>query len=152
MAMESPTYPPIADYGLIGNCHTAALISSSGSIDWLCLPRFDSPALFCRILDDERGGSWAIRPVVSHHTGHQYIEHTNVLETTFTCDQGRVRLLDFMPVWHMGAGGTHHAPLVVVRVLEGLDGEVEVESVCTPRPDYARSMPDFTTKDHEVAF
>src|SRR5690242_17789976 len=91
-------FPPIADYGVIGNCHTAALVSSHGSIDWLCLPRFDSPSLFARILDLQRGGAWSIQPAAPYQADHQYLADTNVLETIFTCDGGRVRLLDFMDV------------------------------------------------------
>ena len=71
------TFSPISDYGLIGNCHTAALVSSRGSIDWLCLPRFDSPSLFARILDLERGGSWQICPQNAFTSTHRYIDNTN---------------------------------------------------------------------------
>ena len=146
------TYPPIADYGLIGNCHTAALVSSRGSIDWLCLPRFDAPSLFARILDFERGGAWSIHPTASARAEHRYVERTNVLQTDFTGDQGRVRLLDFMPVATATSEGTRHPPHLLIRIVEGLEGAVEVESRCAPRPDYARTMPSFSMEGTTVRF
>src|SRR5918998_276476 len=82
------TYPPIEDYGVIGNCHSAALISSRGSLDWLCLPRFDSPSLFARVLDHDDGGGWSICPTGRFQSQHRYLDDTNVLETTFTTAQG----------------------------------------------------------------
>jgi GH15 family glucan-1,4-alpha-glucosidase len=152
MMQRQPHYPPIEDYGLIGDCHTAALVSSRGSIDWFCLPRFDSPSLFARILDLERGGAWAIQPTGQFRATHQYLPNTNVLETIFTSDQGRVRLYDFMPVWHPSSGGTTDTPRALIRVVEGVDGEVELQSCCTPRPDYARSMPAFIARGPAVSF
>lgn len=149
--MPAPTaYPPIEDYGVIGNCHSVALISSRGSLDWLCLPRFDSPALFARILDLDRGGAWCICPAGRAQARHQYLPDTNVLETTFTTGSGRVRLLDFMPV--APSDGTASAPYALVRVVEALDGEHAIECDCTPRPDYARSQPSFTQHAHSVEF
>jgi GH15 family glucan-1,4-alpha-glucosidase len=145
-------YPPIEDYGLIGDCHAAALISSRGSLDWLCLPRFDSPSLFARLLDLERGGAWSITPAARHRARRRYLENTNVLETLFTSHQGRVRLLDFMPVSAEKTGGTRSPLSAVVRIVEGVEGEVEVESVCSPRPDYARKVPEFAARGREVGF
>jgi GH15 family glucan-1,4-alpha-glucosidase len=151
-ARQSRRFPPIADYGVIGNCHTAALISSRGSIDWLCLPRFDSPSIFARILDLERGGAWNIAPVESYRSHHQYLADTNVLETTFSCDSGRVRLLDFMDVTGGERGARQPVPGMLIRMVEGLDGAVELESICAPRPDYARQLPQFDTRGREVVF
>src|ERR1700688_4505221 len=95
---EPDRYPPIADYALIGDTRSAALISSRGSIDWLCWPRFDADSIFARILDWQAGGFFAIQPDVPFTTSRRYLDGTNVLETTFTCDSGAVRLLDLMPV------------------------------------------------------
>jgi len=145
-------YLPIEVYGLIGNCHTAALISSRGSLDWLCIPCFDSTSVFAGILDVERGGSWSIHSTASGRSEHRYLENTNVLETIFTCDEGRVRLLDFMPVSPEVAGGTIYPPNAVIRIIEGVDGEIEIESLCRPRPDYARSFPTFEVQGTRVAF
>ncbi len=149
---QEKAYPPIEDYGLIGNCYTAALISSRGSLDWLCMPCFDSPSVFAGILDVERGGSWSIHPTASCRSEHRYLEHTNVLETIFTCDEGRIRLLDFMPVSQEAAGGTVYPPNAIIRIIEGLDGETEIESLCRPRPDYGWSFPTFEAQGARVTF
>ena len=143
---------PIEDYGVIGNCRSAALVSSHGSLDWLCLPRFDSPSLFARILDSERGGGWTIQPAGRFHAHHRYLDDSNVLETTFTTGHGRLRLLDFMPIVEDRDGAEATAPYELVRIVEALDGEHEIESRCQPRPDYARAMPVFETLGRVVRF
>ena len=145
-------YAPIEDYGLIGNCHSAALVSSRGSVDWLCLPRFDSPSLFARILDNAQGGAWTIQPLSRHQATHRYIDETNVLETVFTTGAGRVRLLDFMPFSPPAADGTVTAPNTLVRIIEAVDGDHVIESCCEPRPNYARTAPLFVAEDTTVTF
>ena len=151
MATAPASHRPIEDYGIVGNCHSAALVSSRGSIDWLCLPRFDSPSLFARILDLERGGGWTIQPAGRFQAAHRYLDDTNVLETVFNTASGRVRLLDFMPV-SVAQGGTAAAPYGLVRIVEGLDGDHEIESRCEPRPDYARAAPAFQLDGNTVVF
>src|SRR4051794_8304092 len=84
---------PIADYGLLSDCSSAALVSRGGSIDWLCLPRFDSPSVFARILDPA-AGHWSIAPAAEHRSERRYLDGTLVIETTFTTDTGSVRLTD----------------------------------------------------------
>src|SRR6201999_58071 len=91
-------YRPIADYPIIGDTRSAALVSRDGSIDWLAWPRFDSPSLFARLLDAERGGYFSVRPAIPFTSRRRYVDDTNVLETTFECDRGIVTLLDLMPV------------------------------------------------------
>ena len=152
-ASSAPTtFPPIEDYGLIGDCHSAALVSSHGSIDWLCLPRFDSPSIFARILDAERTDAWSLHPTGQFHAQHQYLEYTNVLETIFTSDQGRVRLLDFMPILPEVTSGTVSSLRTVLRIVEGIDGETELESNCTPRLGYGKVTPAFIKHGTEVSF
>src|SRR5438552_5900514 len=87
-------YPPIADYAIIGCTRSAALISREGSIDWLCWPRFDSPSIFARILDSQKGGHFSIRPAGQFKGTRRYLPDTNVLETTFESESGVVRMLD----------------------------------------------------------
>ncbi len=126
-------YRPIADYAAIGDCHTAALVSRSGSIDWYCPGRFDAAALFCRLLDDTSGGSWSVRPARTASVQRRYRPNTNVLETTFTADGGRMRLTDFMPMPSPGGGR-------IVRLVEILDGELDVAMNYRPTPNYARAQ------------
>src|SRR5207248_6732080 len=87
----------IADYALIGDCHTNALVGRDGSIDWLCFPRPDSPAIFCHLLDDQHGGNFAIR-VADATVERRYLDGTNVLRTTWTTAGGVVEVVDCMPV------------------------------------------------------
>lgn len=132
-------YRPIRDYGLIGNCHTAALISSEGSLDWGCLPRFDSPAVFCRLLDDQIGGYFQIKPAGKFSVSRSYLEFSAVLATTFGGAAGKARLIDFMPVAKRQDEGEKKADAVLLyRIIEGLSGEVEFDLEWKPTFDYAR--------------
>ena len=96
--LQSSPYRPIGDYGVIGDCRTAALVAPDGSIDWCCLPHFDSPAIFCRLLDAERGGYFRLAPSGAAQATMRYLDGTNMLATTFISAAGEVQLLDFMPV------------------------------------------------------
>ena len=88
---------PIEDYALIGDRHTAALVGKNGSIDWLCLPRFDSPACFAALLGDESHGFWQLSPTTEFESSRRYVDDSAALETTFTTADGEVTLLDVMP-------------------------------------------------------
>ncbi len=135
--MSDQSYPPIEDYAAIGDCRCLGLISSHGSLDWLCLPRFDSPALFGALLDSEKGGKFSIHPVGPSQVKRSYIENTNVLQTIFTTDSGELRLTDFMPV---GSQNDYRRILwperSLLRMAECLHGEVEIEVIYKPRPQY----------------
>src|SRR5829696_35739 len=91
-------YPPIGDYALIGDCRGAGLVSRDGSLDWLCLPRFDSPAAFAALLDADAGGRFRIRPAGAFRAERRYLPDTNIVETTFRCPGGAVTLRDLLPV------------------------------------------------------
>ena len=91
-------YRPVRDYALIGDSHTAALVSTDGSIDWCCWPRFDSAAVFCRLLDADKGGYAQLRPAADFKSERSYASASNVLQTEFETGRGRVRVTDFMPV------------------------------------------------------
>lgn len=139
---ERRSCPAIGDYAIIGDCRSAALIARDGSLDWLCLPRFDSPSLFAALLDRDRGGSFVVRPAGHFATARRYVEGTNVLETTFTTEHGRVRLLDLMPVSTEADRRTQLAPdHEVIRAVEVLEGEVDIEISCDPRPRYGSVVP-----------
>jgi len=138
---------PLAARGLIGDGFTAALVAVDGAIDWLCLPRFDSPSVFARILDHERGGATAIRPVGPFESLQQYDPDTNVLETLFVVpDKGRIRIVDSMP-WSDDPRASIHE---IHRRVDCVEGEVEVEIVFDPRFDYARDVPRLVPGDHGI--
>lgn len=136
-AFDQPVSLKIQDYAIIGNCRAAALIGRDGSLDWLCWPRFDSPAIFARLLDAESGGSWAIAPIDSSATGRRYIKDTNVLETRFRAKAGTAVLTDLMPVF---SDEYKHRTLVadheILRQIECTEGEVSVSMRFEPRANY----------------
>jgi GH15 family glucan-1,4-alpha-glucosidase len=129
----------IGDYAIIGDCRTAALISRSGSIDWLCLPHFSAGSVFGAILDPVRGGRFALRPSGPSESLRRYVNQTPVLETVFEASGGRVRITDVMTV----LDGVHPMrPLrEVIRKIEGLSGEVDIAVIIDLRPDYGRAAP-----------
>src|SRR5512146_2440098 len=95
---NEPRYWPIESYGVIGDCRTAALVAPNGSIDWLCLPHFDSQAALCKLVDADHGGYFQLRPQHACDATMSYLPASNLLETTFTSDSGLVKTLDFMPI------------------------------------------------------
>jgi alpha,alpha-trehalase len=133
---------PIADYGLLADCNSAALLTRDGSVDWLCLPRYDSPAIMARILDPE-GGHWSIRPTGDYSAERRYLPDTLVIETTFTTETGSVRLLDAMA---FAPGQRGHelgfdAPHELLRGVEGVTGQVELTLELAVRPEYGLIRP-----------
>lgn len=133
-----PSYPPISDYALIGDCHSAALVSRSGSIDWCCLPRFDSDSCFGRLLDWHKGGYFAITPVGRYRVKREYRGESLVLVTTFTTRTGSARVVDF---FSMRAGGKLHPRRELVRVIHGLRGHVSFDVSVVPRFDFGEVKP-----------
>ncbi len=138
----------IADYGLLGDCHGAALVSNDGSIDWWCPPRFDAPAVFTRLLDAD-AGHWSIRPRVEWTVSRRYIDGTMVLQTDFRTASGVLRLTDALL---LGAGERGHemgfaSPHVLVRQVQAIEGEIDVEVDFAPRLEYGRVGPQFSASD-----
>jgi GH15 family glucan-1,4-alpha-glucosidase len=141
-AAKRPDYRPVADYGLLADCNSAALVDRHGSIDWLCLPRYDSAAVFARILDPA-AGHWSIRPVGAFTAERRYLPGTLVIETTFTTETGRVRLTDAMA---FAEGQRGHdlgfdAPHEVLRSVEGAEGSVDLVMELAPRPEFGLYRP-----------
>ncbi len=133
---------PIEEYALIGDCRGAGLIARDGAIDWLCLPRFDSPAIFAALLDPERGGSFHIRPTGAYHVARRYLPDTNILETTFSGASGTCVLRDLMPIASEEEKRSASLPdQHILREIEGMAGEIAVEIRYDPRPDYGRQRP-----------
>lgn len=120
VSAQRETQPPIREYGAIGDGRTVALIASDGSIDWLCLPNLDSPSVFGALLDHDRGGSFQLAPAIGFRAERRYLPETNVLETTYRTDRGRVRVTDAMIL--PGAGLAPQRE--VVRRVEAIGGDV----------------------------
>jgi GH15 family glucan-1,4-alpha-glucosidase len=150
-ASGSDDFRPIADYALLADCNSAALVNRAGSVDWLCMPRYDSDAIFARILDPG-AGHWSIRPVGSFSAERRYLPGTLVLETTFTTEDGTVRLLDAMAFAHGQRGHElgYDAPHELLRSVEGVSGEVELELALAPRPEYGLIRPLIRLEDGEA--
>src|SRR5947209_7578245 len=130
---------PIGDHALLSDCRSAALVTSDGSIDWLCFPRFDSPSVFARLLDDE-AGHWSIRPVAGARaeTSRRYLPGTMVLETTFRTPGGTAVLEDAMAIGSRDPGHAlgRGAPGILIRRVSCTEGEIELEMEYAPRPEY----------------
>lgn len=136
MSIAEPSYPPIADYAAIGDGRTVALVSREGAIEWLCLPHFSAPSVFAAMLDRGSGGVFAITPELEHTSTRRYVDDTNVLETTFNTPTGIVRVTDFMP---LPANVRRLEPMrEVLRIVEGIEGNVTLRVIVDPRPDYGR--------------
>jgi alpha,alpha-trehalase len=143
---------PIADYALLSDCRSAALVSREGSVDWLCWPRFDSPSVFGRLLDDSCG-HWSIRPVGEFQANRRYLETTMVLETTFSTASGSAAVVDALL---LGANerGHHlgrHSPGLLLRQIRGLTGQVELELEYAPRTEYGLVWPELSHADGGIA-
>jgi GH15 family glucan-1,4-alpha-glucosidase len=132
----------IEDYALISDLQTAALVERRGSIDWLCFPRFDSGACFAALLGKPEHGRWLVAPTKGGKSSRRYLHDTVVLETTWTCDTGVVRVFDFMPPRGVAAD--------VVRIVEGVEGRVEMRSELVIRFDYGNIVPWVTRRDDDT--
>ena len=137
-------YTPLAieDYGLIGDCTSCALVGRNGSIDWLCWPRFDSPACFAALVGTEENGRWLITPVSESTSTRSYRDGGLVLETVFETETGSVALIDFMPI--------NNPVPSVVRIVEGRRGRVDMRTEGVIRFDYGNSVPWVTRLPDEA--
>lgn len=139
---------PIAEHALLSDRHSAALVSRDGSVEWLCFPRFDSPSVFARLLDDA-AGHWFIRPIGGADISRRYLDQTMVLETTFHSDDGSAVLVDALAT---GMGNQGHrlgvdAPHLLIREITCTRGEVDLEIEYLPRPEYGLVVPLLSTVD-----
>jgi GH15 family glucan-1,4-alpha-glucosidase len=142
---------PIADHALLSDRHSSALVTTSGSIDWLSFPRFDSPSVFGRLLDD-MAGHWQIAPVGEYRSTRRYVDRTMVLETTFTTSGGTVVVTDLLAVGPENGGhrlGTG-VPHLLVRRVECTSGSVDVAIEYAPRPEYGLITPLLEGVDHGI--
>jgi alpha,alpha-trehalase len=155
-AMPSP-FTPIADYAFLSNCHTGALIAPDGGVDWLCVPKFDSPSVFGSLLDRE-AGAFRLGPFgINHPASRIYEAGTNTLVTTWKTPNGWIVVRDALTMSprqgedtvtpHTRPPADDDADHQLVRVVSCLDGQVEVELVCEPVFDYGRTLADWALQD-----
>jgi GH15 family glucan-1,4-alpha-glucosidase len=131
-------YQPIAGYGIIGDLHSVALVGRNGSIDWCCLPRFDSPSVFGALLDDQKGGSFSLRPADDDEIKQIYLPNTNVLLTRFLHENGMAEVIDFMAIGRESGGETEQDSRQLVRIARATRGDAKFRMMCRPAFDYAR--------------
>jgi len=140
-------YQPIENYGVIGDLHTVALVGMDGSVDYMCFPKFDSPSIFLRLLDREKGGYFSLAPVLEDaHQKQLYIPDTNILLSRFLSDEGVAEVSDFMPV-----EATEQAHNLIRRV-KTVRGEIKYRMVCKPAFNYARASHKIEIRDGEAVF
>src|SRR5437588_11606158 len=134
-------YRPISDYAIIGDMHSAALVSSAGSIDWACLPHFDSPALFLKILDDSKGGYCSVEPGKVLSTTRRYLEGTNILQTAFKAATGVLLCTDFMPIRKRSKPHQYGQDVAsdhrIIRLLQCTSGSVDFRLMIKPTFSFA---------------
>ncbi len=148
-------FPPIADYGFLSDCHSGALVAPDGSIEWMCLPRFDSPSVFGAMLD-RRAGSFRVGPYgILVPLSVRYVPGTMILETTWMCPSGWVVVRDGLTIgpWHGDHADEtthtrpptdHDADHMLIRLIECIEGQVQIEAVCEPMFDYGRTPARWT--------
>ncbi len=148
MTQQDKDYQPIANYGVVGNQHTVALISLKGSIDFMCFPRFDSPSIFASLLDKDKGGFFAITPDLEEvDYKQQFLPDTNILLTRFLSYDGMVEITDFMPVKEV------ESRCILIRKVTVIRGEVKFDMHCRPRFNYAMDEHKAEKKStHEIEF
>lgn len=139
------TYKPIESYGIIGDMHSAALVGVDGSIDWCCLPHFDSPSIFAAILDEAKGGKFQLSTAHDASRKQMYLPDTNVLLTRFLSSNGVGEVCDFMPIHRDEWGSYRKGMHQIVRVARAVRGAVRFKLVCRPAMDFAR-------RGHELIF
>ncbi|MDP9290987.1 MAG: DUF5911 domain-containing protein, partial [Verrucomicrobiota bacterium] len=146
-AGSAESYQPIENYGIIGDLHTVALVGMNGSIDFLCLPHFDSPSVFAALLDREKGGRFQLCPQLDGARHKQmYLPDSNVLLTRFMSAEGVAEISDFMPVLEHG-----HAHTIVRRV-KAQRGRVKFRLRCDPRFDYGRAKHKTERRKGDIFF
>ena len=140
------------DYGIIGNCISAALINKKGSIDWCCLPRFDSPSVFAKILDSKKGGAFEIITESNFDITQSYIEDSCILKTKFKNSKEEFEVIDFMPRFQ-DEKGYYHAPPEIIRLIKPIKGTPKVKFLYEPKLEYAQGTTSYENKkDHVVSY
>lgn len=140
-------YLPIEDYGIIGNLHTVALVSLNASIDFMSYPRFDSPTVFCKLLDAEKGGFFSITPLLKNMVSKQlYLPDTNVLVTRFFADEGIAEIIDYMPI------DGEEINCAIIRKITAVRGNLKFNVRCAPRFNYASTRHSIKSEANGFVF
>lgn len=137
------------NFGIIGNCQSAALVSKKASIDWLCLPKFNEASVFAKILDQQKGGSFSIEVDEDYHIEQTYIEETCLLKTTFSKSTDAFEVIDFMPRYRK-ENLTYHSPPEVIRKINVLAGAPKAKIVFDPKLNYARGLTKLFNKPNFI--
>jgi GH15 family glucan-1,4-alpha-glucosidase len=151
---DAQRYPPIGNYALISDCHSAALVSRDGSIDWCCFHRFDARPVFCRLLDWDRGGHCRIAPAKPYRSSRRYLPGTNVLETRFEAEGGVMTVTDLFPIRQSSQAddpAAVHPYHQLIRLVRCEAGEIEVRFEFAPRYDYGYTTPQLTIRGADLA-
>jgi GH15 family glucan-1,4-alpha-glucosidase len=138
------------NYGVIGNGSTAALISDTGYIEWLCLPNFDSHSMFASILDSEKGGKFGFDVIGNYKITQSYVPHTNILTTNYLSKEAEFTVYDFMPCYYHDGTTQRYNPSEVYRYIRLQNGYPRFSVVFQPRPDYARGKTVFHVTDKHI--
>lgn len=138
------------NYGVIGNCCTAALISDKGSIDWLYFPNFDSPSIFASLLDREKGGYFGFEVSPDYQISQSYVPHTNILSTNFVSEENEFAVVDFMPCYHLSDASNCYRPAEIYRYIRRIKGTPRFKINYEPAPDYARGKTIFNTTSEYI--
>ncbi|MER5347091.1 trehalase-like domain-containing protein [Streptomyces mirabilis] len=140
--LRSVSARPIGDHALLSDCRSAALVTSEGSVDWLCLPRFDSPAIFARLLDED-AGHWSIRTVGPADVSRSYVQETLVLETTFRATGGTAVVRDALALGRRERGHAlgEASPGILLRQVTCTEGQVSLDIAYAPRPEFGLIHP-----------
>lgn len=137
--------------GVVGNCSYLAYIDTTADVKWMCLPRYDSSFLFGSLLDEEKGGHFYIRPASDEYeTTQYYIPNTNVLCTEFSNNEGRFRVFDVAP--RMNLYDRSFRPLMLIRKIEYMTGDLSIKVVCDPRGDYGKIIPETVTGSNHIRY
>ena len=139
------------DYGIVGNCTSAALISKTGAVEWMCLPVFDSASVFASLLDPEKGGSFEILTDGTYTSTQKYVPNTNILSTIFSNGNDRFEIVDFMPRYRLKNGNDHlYAPPDFIRYIKLLNGMPKFRIKYNPQLEYAEKKTVTTAKDEYI--
>ncbi|MEQ9303424.1 MAG: DUF5911 domain-containing protein, partial [Marinoscillum sp.] len=145
--MQRHTY----DFGVIGNCAFTAHINKDTNISWMCWPRFDSSFIFGRLLDEEKGGEFSVKPIEpSFETNQYYVENTNILCTEVVTETGKYRVTDFAPRFYQTE--RYYRPLMLIRKIERVHGNPRIIVKCKPKGDYGNITPQSSMGSNHIRF